>query len=261
MLHRALLGAVLLPAVLLLATLGAADVLPEYPSSGVSCQAPLVCHVECVLPSLNVFPPWCRPVLPEVPDGGSGDTASADGLPPYQPAARNLEQRRWLREARLGLFIHWGIYANLGRGEWVLHNDRMLLQDYQHLAPRFNPVSGFGLWLLPTNLPSLCPLLVPLAYGRDLEHASSKSASSVEESRARARSALVCSPLSWCTGSVQCIGLGSDRQGSWHALHHHNHQTCILSSMPLGACDAHVRPEGLLAMQALRQQLPGRWQE
>ena len=43
-LHRTLLAAVrLLPAVLLLATLGAADVLPEYPSSGVSCQ---VCHVK-----------------------------------------------------------------------------------------------------------------------------------------------------------------------------------------------------------------------
>jgi len=54
-------------------------------------------------------------------------------------SAGNLQQRRWFREARLGLFIHWGIYANLGRGEWVLHNDRIPLSQYVHLAPQFNP--------------------------------------------------------------------------------------------------------------------------
>jgi len=87
----------------------------------------------------------CRPVLPEVPDAGGGDTGSAGGsaLPAYVPSKENLDLRRWFRGARLGLFIHWGIYANLGRGEWVLHNDRMHLDDYRQLAPRFNPVSGF----------------------------------------------------------------------------------------------------------------------
>ena len=25
----------------------------------------------------------------------------------------------WWREARFGMFIHWGLYSQLGRGEWV----------------------------------------------------------------------------------------------------------------------------------------------
>ena len=142
---------------LLAATLAAADVLPEYPSSGVRRperkRLQQGCRRACPRPP-SCSPPspahdrsaTCRPVLPEVPDASSGDTGSVGGsaLPAYVPSKQNLELRRWFRAARLGLFIHWGIYANLGRGEWVLHNDRMHLDDYRQLAPRFNPVCAFA---------------------------------------------------------------------------------------------------------------------
>ncbi|MBO3808946.1 MAG: alpha-L-fucosidase [Candidatus Brockarchaeota archaeon] len=49
----------------------------------------------------------------------------------------------WFRNARLGIFIHWGIYSILGRGEWVMHNEKMSIQEYEKLANRFNPV-GFN---------------------------------------------------------------------------------------------------------------------
>ena len=26
---------------------------------------------------------------------------------------------RWFREARFGMFIHWGLYAIPARGEWI----------------------------------------------------------------------------------------------------------------------------------------------
>ena len=90
----------------------------------------------------GVLPEYPATVLPEVPDAAGGDIGS-DGwwdLPEYQASEGNFAQRRWFQEARLGMFIHWGIYANLGRGEWVLHNDKILLSDYSSLAPRFNPV-------------------------------------------------------------------------------------------------------------------------
>ncbi|MEM4229829.1 MAG: alpha-L-fucosidase [Thermoproteota archaeon] len=46
----------------------------------------------------------------------------------------------WFRNARLGIFIHWGIYSILGRGEWVMHNEKMSIQEYEKLASVFNPV-------------------------------------------------------------------------------------------------------------------------
>ncbi|MFH1071382.1 MAG: alpha-L-fucosidase [Candidatus Glassbacteria bacterium] len=58
----------------------------------------------------------------------------------YQPTAENLEAREWFREAKFGLFIHWGIYSVLGRGEWVMHNENIPIAQYEKLAGQFNPV-------------------------------------------------------------------------------------------------------------------------
>jgi alpha-L-fucosidase len=46
----------------------------------------------------------------------------------------------WFREARFGLFIHWGVYSLLGKGEWVMENDRIPTTEYEKLPKRFNPV-------------------------------------------------------------------------------------------------------------------------
>jgi alpha-L-fucosidase len=42
--------------------------------------------------------------------------------------------------ARFGMFIHWGLYSILGRGEWVMHNERIPVETYAALASQFNPV-------------------------------------------------------------------------------------------------------------------------
>ncbi|MDR2376939.1 MAG: alpha-L-fucosidase [Treponema sp.] len=44
------------------------------------------------------------------------------------------------REMKFGLFIHWGIYSLLERGEWVMYGDRIPIADYEKVAARFNPV-------------------------------------------------------------------------------------------------------------------------
>ena len=48
----------------------------------------------------------------------------------------------WWREARFGMFIHWGIYAQPkpGDGEWVMHNQKIPVAQYKELAKTFNPV-------------------------------------------------------------------------------------------------------------------------
>lgn len=43
----------------------------------------------------------------------------------------------WFHEARFGLFIHWGLYSLLERGEWVMFRERIPAAEYQELADRF----------------------------------------------------------------------------------------------------------------------------
>lgn len=45
----------------------------------------------------------------------------------------------WRREARVGLFIHWGVYSILGRGEWVQWNEQISTTEYAKLMARFHP--------------------------------------------------------------------------------------------------------------------------
>lgn len=40
----------------------------------------------------------------------------------------------WFQNARFGLFIHWGLYALLGKQEWVLHIDHIPVDAYRLLA-------------------------------------------------------------------------------------------------------------------------------
>lgn len=51
-----------------------------------------------------------------------------------------LDAREWFRDAKFGLFIHWGVYSLLGAGEWVMNNRSIRVADYEYLASTFNPV-------------------------------------------------------------------------------------------------------------------------
>ena len=46
---------------------------------------------------------------------------------------------RWFREARYGMFIHFGLYSLLGRHEWALCLERIPFAEYRKLERRFNP--------------------------------------------------------------------------------------------------------------------------
>ena len=35
------------------------------------------------------------------------------------------KRMQWFREARFGLFLHWGLYAIPARGEWVRNQEQM----------------------------------------------------------------------------------------------------------------------------------------
>jgi alpha-L-fucosidase len=56
-----------------------------------------------------------------------------------QTAATRAERIRWWQEARFGMFIHWGLYAQLGRHEWVMNRERIPVEQYEHLADTWRP--------------------------------------------------------------------------------------------------------------------------
>ena len=61
------------------------------------------------------------------------------------------DKMQWFREAKYGLFIHWGLYAIPGgtwKGqpsphgtEWIMKNMKIPFAEYREMAKQFNPVS------------------------------------------------------------------------------------------------------------------------
>ena len=49
------------------------------------------------------------------------------------------EDMKWWRDAKVGMFVHWGLYSILGRGEWVRHNEQIPWEEYYALAEQLNP--------------------------------------------------------------------------------------------------------------------------
>lgn len=54
----------------------------------------------------------------------------------YQDVMKRTE---WWRDARFGMFIHFGAYAVPARGEWVKSNERLTTDQYQKYVDDFNP--------------------------------------------------------------------------------------------------------------------------
>ena len=46
---------------------------------------------------------------------------------------------QWYRDARFGMFIHWGVYAVPARGEWVMSDEKISVSEYQKYVRTFRP--------------------------------------------------------------------------------------------------------------------------
>jgi alpha-L-fucosidase len=62
--------------------------------------------------------------------------------PSAEPAAQAPapDRLQWFREAKFGLFIHWGVYSMIGREEWARQILQIPLDEYQYYADNFIPV-------------------------------------------------------------------------------------------------------------------------
>jgi alpha-L-fucosidase len=76
---------------------------------------------------------------------------TADKAAPAEETKEQLDARmKWWREARFGMFIHWGVYSVPagtwngkqipGIGEWIMNRGRIPVADYAKFTEQFNPV-------------------------------------------------------------------------------------------------------------------------
>src|SRR6266436_3276560 len=81
----------------------------------------------------------------------SGSVALEPRAAPVTAETKEQKDQRmaWFREARFGMFIHWGLYASPagewngkpveGIGEWIMNNGHIPVADYEKIADQFNP--------------------------------------------------------------------------------------------------------------------------
>ncbi len=78
---------------------------------------------------------------------------SAQAKPAQKKELTKDERMAWWRDARFGMFIHWGLYAVPagtyngkrvdGIGEWIMNNGKIPVKEYEKYAEQFNPI-GFN---------------------------------------------------------------------------------------------------------------------
>ncbi|MFN8825434.1 MAG: alpha-L-fucosidase, partial [Planctomycetota bacterium] len=79
-------------------------------------------------------------------------TTNVAAFTPKEIAAAQKEQDQrmaWWREARFGMFVHWGLYAipagawngATHHGEWIRDTARIPLQEYDQLQAQWNPTA------------------------------------------------------------------------------------------------------------------------
>ncbi|MCQ2162233.1 MAG: alpha-L-fucosidase [Bacteroidales bacterium] len=59
----------------------------------------------------------------------------------YTPSQGNLDSRKEFVRERFGIFLHWGIYASYGQGEWYLQTGQLNKDEYAKAAGGFYPAA------------------------------------------------------------------------------------------------------------------------
>ncbi|MFW6270951.1 MAG: alpha-L-fucosidase [Bacillota bacterium] len=54
-------------------------------------------------------------------------------------AATRDKRMEWWRKARFGMFVHYGLYALVGRNEWVMARENYPVSEYEKLTDSFQP--------------------------------------------------------------------------------------------------------------------------
>ena len=69
----------------------------------------------------------------------AGPTDIKEGIQGYVPTAEAAAAKEEFRDDKFGVFIHWGVYSMLARGEWVMFNEKIPYKEYSKLPSGFYP--------------------------------------------------------------------------------------------------------------------------
>ena len=83
-----------------------------------------------------------------LPLGVRAADPAPDSGRPASAAAPQDNRLKWFRDARFGMFIHWGVYAvpagewdgKTNYGEWIQNQAKIPSAEYEKLTAKFNPV-------------------------------------------------------------------------------------------------------------------------
>ncbi|MCX7046402.1 MAG: alpha-L-fucosidase, partial [Candidatus Sumerlaeota bacterium] len=124
--------------------------------AGLLMFAPVAC--SAAKPKMSAAAPKSMPSETAAKSSEPAAKPSDPAVKPAAPAAPaapaetpDHEARiKWFREAKFGLFIHWGLYAIpagewkgqpvAGIGEWIMNRAKIPVKEYEQLAAQFNPV-------------------------------------------------------------------------------------------------------------------------
>src|SRR6266496_4663866 len=99
----------------------------------------MACVVRSIMPS------------PAVAQSTEPATSAATAVAPDVPESKEQRDARmkWWREARFGMFIHWGVYSvpagvyqgkNVPSiGEWIMNTAQIPVAEYRKYVDQFNP--------------------------------------------------------------------------------------------------------------------------
>ena len=78
------------------------------------------------------------------------ESSVTNSAPFIETKAERDQRMKWWREARFGMFIHWGLYAvpaceykgqrSARIGEWIMEWANIPRADYEKFTAQFNPV-------------------------------------------------------------------------------------------------------------------------
>ena len=63
---------------------------------------------------------------------------AAESVPFSETPEQKAERMQWFGDAKLGIFIHWGVYSKGETSEsWAFHNGHISLPDYMKQSEAF----------------------------------------------------------------------------------------------------------------------------
>src|SRR5260221_12372356 len=91
--------------------------------------------------SMNKLAAFALTLMPAIvaaaePTAGRAPTALFSAP---ETSSANSASREWFRNARFGMFIHWGLCRVSARGEWVIETEGWAIGDYEKYGAQFYP--------------------------------------------------------------------------------------------------------------------------